>query len=138
MKLDQYTQTDRNLHNLIARARQWQNLDSQIKKLLPANLHPHMQAVCIENGVLIVHAHAPMAANRLKMLLPALLPQLQQLHPQLQSLTIKIRPKNPPVVAEKNFRISGQALQYFRQSAARLQHHPELAQALQHLADNHE
>lgn len=138
MKLDQHTQTDRHLHSLIQRARAWQTLDGEIKKLLPANLHPHMQAACIENGVLIVHAHAPMAANRLKMLLPALLPQLQQLHLDLRSVAVKMQPKNPPKPSTKNFRISNRALQYFRQSADQVRHHPELAQALNQLADHHQ
>ena len=65
------------LANLLQRSRYWQQLDAAAKRLLPANLHPHFRVACIEEGALIIHVSAPMAATRLKMLLPNLLPQLK-------------------------------------------------------------
>lgn len=146
MKLDTYSRigprddpdSGRYLGSLLAQTRIWLDLDRQVKALLPANLHPHMQAVCIEGGVLIVHASAAMAANRLKMILPALLPQLMRQCPEVRAVRVKMQPKNVPPQKEKDFRISAEAVAYFRASAEKLRHHPELAAALQRLADNQE
>lgn len=145
MKLDSYNRIGRQddpdtgcrLDGLLSCVRAWLTLDAQVKRLLPSNLHPHMQAVCIEEDRLLVHAHSPMAANRLKMLLPALLPQLRQHYPSVRAVGVKMQPKTPPPPKEKNFRISDQALDCFRDSAAKVRHHPGLADALQRLADTH-
>ena len=83
------------LANLLQRSRYWQQLDDAAKRLLPANLHPHFRVACIEEGALIIHVSAPMAATRLKMLLPSLLPQLQELDPNIARIQIKTRPPQP-------------------------------------------
>lgn len=137
MQLDRHTQTDQHLQNLIQRARYWQQLDQKIKHILPANLRDHLQTACIEDGQLIIHAHLPMAAGRLKMLLPVLLPKLQQLDSRIMHVQIKMQPKNPPAERSKNFRITPDALNHFQHSAEQLAHHPQLAQALLDLIRHH-
>ena len=101
------------LANLLHRSRYWQQLDAAAKRLLPANLHPHFRVACIEEGALIIHVSAPMAATRLKMLLPNLLPQLQELDPGIARIQIKTRPHNPAAAKSKNFHLSERALNSF-------------------------
>ena len=133
MQLDKLTAHDNRLKNLLHTSRYWLKLDADVKKLLPPNLHPHFRVVCIENNTLVLHVSAPMAATRLKMLLPALLPRLQQLDADIQAACIKMRPHNPESKCTKNFRISSQALNCFEQTANQLNHHPELAEAMRQL-----
>ena len=101
------------LANLLQRSRYWQQLDDAAKRLLPANLHPHFRVACIEEGALIIHVSAPMAATRLKMLL-----------------------HNPAAAKSKNFHLSERALNSFEQTAEKVAHHPKLAAALQNLVKN--
>lgn len=108
------------LANLLQRSRYWQQLDAAAKRLLPANLHPHFRVACIEEGALIIHVSAPMAATRLKMLLPSLLPQLQELDPDIARIQIKTRPHNPAAAKSKNFHLSERALNSFEQTAKKL------------------
>ena len=124
------------LANLLHRSRYWQQLDDAAKRLLPANLHPHFRVACIEEGALIIHVSAPMAATRLKMLLPSLLPQLQELDPNIARIQIKTRPHNPATAKSKNFHLSERALNSFEQTAEKVAHHPKLAAALQNLVKN--
>ena len=124
------------LANLLQRSRYWQQLDAATKRLLPANLHPHFRVACIEEGALIIHVSAPMAATRLKMLLPNLLPQLQELDPGIARIQIKTRPHNPAAAKSKNFHLSERALNSFEQTAEKVAHHPKLAAALQNLVKN--
>ena len=77
-----------------------------------------------------------MAATRLKMLLPNLLPQLQELDPSIVRIQIKTRPTNPEVPKSKNFHLSERALNSFEQTAEKVAHHPKLAAALQKLVKN--
>ncbi|ULJ65055.1 DUF721 domain-containing protein [Wielerella bovis] len=136
MQLEKIAEYDGQLKNLIACARYWQKLDSAVKQLIPHNLHPHFQVVCIENNDLVLHVSAPMAATRLKMLLPALLPRLQAIDTSIQAIRIKVRPKNQESKRTKNFHISQQALDYFEQTAKQLAHHPQLADAMQKLVEH--
>jgi len=77
-----------------------------------------------------------MAATRLKMLLPNLLPQLQELDPGIARIQIKTRPHNPAAAKSKNFHLSERALNSFEQTAEKVAHHPKLAAALQNLVKN--
>ncbi|MDK4683790.1 DciA family protein [Kingella negevensis] len=136
MQLDKIASHNPQLNNLLQLSRYWQQLDTQIKRLLPANLHPHFHIVCIEQDTLIIHASAPMAASRLKMLMPTLLPQIQKINQQIGKIQIKNRPKNTTPTPPKNFHISPKSLSYFEQTAQQLSHHPELAQAMQKLVEH--
>jgi len=79
-----------------------------------------------------------MASTRLKMLLPAYLPRLQQLDSRIRQIVIKQKTQNPEVKREKSFRISPNAVQYFAQTTKRVAHYPELAQALENLVQHHQ
>lgn len=136
MQFDSLIPVHSPLANLLQRARYWQQLDTATKRLLPANLHPHFRIACIEEGALIIHVSAPMAATRLKMLLPNLLPQLQELDPSIARIQIKTRPHNPEAPKSKNFHLSERALNSFAQTAQKVAHHPKLATALQNLVKN--
>ena len=124
------------LANLLQRACYWQQLDAATKHLLPANLHPHFRVACIEEGALIIHVSAQMAATRLTMLLPNLLHQLQELDPSIVRVQIKTRPTNPEAPTSKNFHLSDRALNSFEQTAEKVAHHPKLAAALRKLVKN--
>ena len=68
-----------------------------------------------------------MAASRLKMILPAMLPKLQTLHTGVREVVVRVVPK-PPAPAETNsLRLSEAALDSFDEAAAKLEgKHPEL------------
>ncbi|MDO4434013.1 MAG: DciA family protein [Alysiella sp.] len=135
MQLDKHT--DEHLRGLIQRTRYWKQLDNELKQFLPVPLHPHLRVVCVENGKLVIYSTSPMAATRLKMLLPTLFPQLQALNTQIQSVQIKIRPPETEKSQQKNFRISPRALSAFEQTAHRLNsQHPELAAAMRRLVQH--
>lgn len=118
---------------LLERCRYWQKLDAALKDLLPPNLHDHFQVVCIEENALIVFASSQMAANRLKMLLPSLLPHFQQVDAQIMNIVCRVRPKAEAKV-EKQLVLSKTALNAFAQSAEKLAHKPQLAAALRKLS----
>lgn len=138
MNLDQliHHPKDTHIHNLLARSKYWQNLDKEIKKLLPPNLHPHFQVACINQGQLILFASSQMASNRLKMLLPTLLPHIQNLVPNIIGIQCRTRPQ-PKIESKKQLTLSPAARSAFEQTAHRLQRHPKLAAALKKLAEQH-
>ncbi|UOO82631.1 DUF721 domain-containing protein [Uruburuella testudinis] len=121
------------IQRLIAQAKQWRRLDAAVKNLLPPNLRDHVQTACIEEGCLILLTANNMAASRLRMMLPALLPQLRNLNPHITDARTKLVPKPPAPVRENRLHMSEAALAALNDSAQRLQHHPELAEALQNL-----
>ena len=53
------------------------------------------QTACIEEGRLVLLAANGMAASRLKMILPALVPQLQDLNAGIRDVAVKVVPKPP-------------------------------------------
>lgn len=136
MNLNHLGQRDAQLKNLLKMSRQWQKIDRQIKQMLPHNLHAHVQTACIENNCLILSAANSMAASRLRMITPALLPQLQKISDiQITEIHIKVLPQNPSPERKNNLYLSNTARNALRTSAQQLSHHPQLAQALQKLAD---
>lgn len=64
---------------------------------------------------------------------PGLLPQLQTLDRRITQVRAKILPKPPEQPRQNRLRMSDAALEALSDSAERLQHHPELAEALQQL-----
>lgn len=134
MNLEQLGKRDRRLVGLIQQSQQWRRLDNQVKQILPANLCPHFQVACIEaEGCLVLLAANNMAASRLRMITPGLLPQLQTLDNRIQSVRAKILPNPPKAPRQNRLHMSDTALDALSDSAERLQHHPELAEALQKL-----
>ena len=133
MNLDQLGKRDHRLTGLLQQSQQWRRLDAQVKQILPANLRAHFQAACIEEGCLVLLAANNMAASRLRMIAPGLLPQLQTLDRRITQVRAKILPKPPEQPRQNRLRMSDAALEALSDSAERLQHHPELAEALQQL-----
>ncbi|MDO5640489.1 MAG: DciA family protein [Neisseria sp.] len=133
MNLDQLGKKNHHLQGLLQQSRQWQRLDTQVKQILPANLRPHFQTACIEEGCLVLLAANNMAASRLRMIAPGLLPQLQAIDSRIQTVRTKIQPKPPVAPRQNKLHMSETALVALSDSAKRLQHHPELAEALQNL-----
>ena len=80
MDLAQLGKRDHLLAGLLQQSQQWRKLDAKIKTVLPANLHSSFSDACVEDGRLVLLAANNMAASRLKMILPAMLPKLQTLH----------------------------------------------------------
>ncbi len=133
MNLDQLGKRDHRLTGLLQQSQQWRRLDAQVKQILPANLRAHFQVACIEEGCLVLLAANNMAASRLRMIAPGLLPQLQTLDRRISQVRAKILPKPPEQPRQNRLRMSDAALEALSDSAERLQHHPELAEALQQL-----
>lgn len=138
MNLEPLSRHDSRLKNLLQQAQQWQRLDENIKKILPANLRSHFQTACIRNGTLILLAANNMAASRLKMILPSLLQPLQQLDHSIHDVRVSVLPKPPAVVKSNTLKLSPAALQNFEETAEKLQEsHPQLAQRLMALVKKH-
>lgn len=121
------------LKSLIVQARYWQRLHGRVREILPANLRPYVQTACIEEGYLVLLATNNMAASRLKMLVPGLLPQLRQLDSRIERVRTRLVPQPPQTLRENRLQMSEAALEGFSRTAGQLQHHPELAEALQKL-----
>lgn len=133
MQLEHIVAKDSLLQDLLHQSRYWRSLDKSIKKMLPENLHAYFHVVCISQGDLIIHATSPMAATRLRMLLPMLLSRIREQDSHIVQVVVKVLPQDNQVKKEKTFRISPQALGYFEETAKHLTQHPELAHALQQL-----
>lgn len=136
MNLEPLLRRDRVLNGLMQQAAYWQRLDVRIKKLLPDNLHPHFQVACIDDdGVLVIEAGHHMAASRLRMIVPVLLPQMQQIDARIRQARVRIRPPQHRPAPQKRAQLSECARSSCRDAAERLAHHPQLAAALARLAD---
>jgi hypothetical protein len=138
MNLEQLGKRDARLAGLLQQSQQWRRLDAAVKRILPTNLHPHFQTACIEEGRLVLLAANGMAASRLKMILPALVPQLQELNAGIRDVAVKVVPKPPAQPKVNSLLLSGAALESFDAAAAKLEDkHPELAAALAELVRKH-
>ena len=79
-----------------------------------------------------------MAASRLGMILPAMLPKLQTLHAGVREVVVRVVPKPPTQPKTNSLRLSEAALNSFDEAAAKLEgKHPELAAALAELVCKH-
>ena len=138
MNLEHLGRQDSLLSELLKQAGKWRRLDAAVKKLLPPNLHPHFQTACIEDGGLILLAANNMAASRLKMIVPSVLPQLASLDEAIRSVSVKVVPKPESRPKTNTLHLSKAALESFDSAAARLEkRHPELAEALAELVRKH-
>ncbi|WP_308035695.1 DciA family protein [Neisseria cinerea] len=138
MNLEHLGRQDSLLSELLKQAGKWRRLDAAVKKMLPPNLHPHFQTACIEDGGLILLAANNMAASRLKMIVPSVLPQLASLDEAIRSVSVKVVPKPESRSKTNNLHLSKAALESFDSAAARLEkRHPELAEALAELVRKH-
>ncbi|QMT34309.1 DUF721 domain-containing protein [Conchiformibius steedae DSM 2580] len=138
MQFDDLSRNHPRLRGLLARARYFSRLDSEVKRLLPHNLAAHCRVACIDGeGRLVLFVSGNMAAGRLKMLLPALQPRLCALDEHIRSVVCKISPPDIPPPRVKNLRIPEHALDNFERTAEQLAHHQDLAQALRNLVRRH-
>ena len=138
MNLEQLGKRDRQLESLLRQSQQWRKLDGEVKRIMPANLRPHFQTACVEGGRLVLLAANSMAASRLKMILPALLPQLRKFREDIEAVAVKTVPKIPEREKVNSLHLSGAALESFDAAAAKLEDkHPELAAALAELVRKH-
>lgn len=138
MNLEQLGKRDQLLKGLLQQAQQWQRLDAQVKKLLPANLRAHFQTACVQEGRLVLLAANNMAASRLKMITPVLLPQLQALREDIKEVGVRVVPKTPAPPKTNSLKLSEAALSSFAQTAEDLGgRHPQLAEALAKLVAKH-
>ncbi|UOP04667.1 DciA family protein [Conchiformibius kuhniae] len=138
MQFDHLSRKHPRLQGLLAQSAHFRRLDTEVKKLLPANLAAHCRVVRVdEQGQLVLFASGNMAAGRLRMILPALLPRLQNLDETITGVVCKVMPPNEPPRPPKTLFIPEQALARFDETAERLAHHQGLAQALRDLVRNH-
>lgn len=134
MSILNFTQKDNQLNAVIQQARYWQKLEIQVKKCFPVNLSDFYQVICIDQNVLIVFADNSMVASRLKMIAPALLPALQSLDGSIKKVTIKIKPQETKRVVVEKLQLGKSAIESLEDASHQLEHHPELAEALQRFA----
>ncbi|WP_308185696.1 DciA family protein [Neisseria polysaccharea] len=138
MNLEHLGRQDSLLSELLKQAEKWRRLDAAVKKLLPLNLHPHFQTACIEDGELVLLAANNMAASRLKMIAPSVLPQLAGLDASIRSVSVRLVPKPEKPPKTNTLHLSKAALESFGSAAAKLEkRHPELAAALAELVRKH-
>ena len=138
MNLEQLGKRDRQLESLLRQSQQWCKLDKEVKRILPANLRPHFQTACVSGGRLVLLAANSMAASRLKMILPALLPQLQKLRDDIDEVAVKNLPKMPEPKKENSLHLSETALASLEKAADGVRdRHPGLAEVLDKLAEKH-
>lgn len=137
MQLEELTRQDHHLRQLLHQANYFHQLDKKIKRLFPANLHDYFRVVCLSQGNLVVYVTSGMAASRLKMLLPSVLAQIQQLDEQVYNVQLKVMPQNPAPKRQKNFQLNQNVVARFAESAQKVKHHPELCAALENLVKHH-
>lgn len=137
MQFHQMLQTEPHLLGLIEQSKYFQSLDKKIKTWLPENLTAHFRVVCLSQGVLIFHVSGSMAASRLKMLLPALLPRIQQLDNRIMDCKVNVLPAEKIAPKVKSFHIPLSAVNRFKQTAEQLRHHPQLHEAICQLVVHH-
>lgn len=130
MNLNHFGDHNQILNQLLHQSAHWLQLNRVLKQYLPANLHSYFQAACVNNGCLIVFAANSMAASRLRMMLPALLTQLNKIDNTIQTVRVKIQPPQSKAPVFKHAPMSTGGRQTFAQAAQKLPHHPELAAAL--------
>lgn len=137
MDLEKLGNKDNRLSALLAQSQKWRRLDREVKQLMPANLRPHFQTACVENGVLVLLAGNNMALSRLRMIAPGMLVSLQGIEPEIQEVRVKAVPKPLKPVRENSLVFSQKAVESMQDAAVRVRHHPELAQALRKLAEKY-
>lgn len=137
MDLEKLGKQDGRLLGLLKQSQQWSRLDREVKQIMPANLRPHFQTACVEEGVLVLLAANNMALSRLRMIAPGLLPQLQNIRSDIREVRVKMVPKQPEPVRKNRLVLSEAAVEGFKRTAEQLERYPELAEALRKLAEKH-
>ncbi len=135
MFLNRWTKKNHQLKNLIQQSHRWLALQQEVRRLLPRNLANFCYVACInEQQCLLLDVENNLVANRLRMILPNLVQELQSIDSNIQSIHVRIRPKLTPIPKNKNITISDDALDSFNQAAKKVSHHPRLSAALQQFA----
>ncbi len=137
MNLEQLGRRDALLSGLLKQAGQWRRLDAAVKNCcLPTctrisdGLRRRRQADSL--------AANNMAASRLKMIAPSVLPQLAGLDASIRSVSVRLVPKPEKPPKTNTLHLSKAALESFGSAAAKLEkRHPELAEALANLVRRH-
>jgi len=93
---------------------------------------------CVRAGCLVVIAHNSMVASRLRMVLPALLPQIQKIDITIENIKVRVKPADSKQKVIKNASLSPVARNALMRSAQALSHHPELAAALRSLSEKND
>lgn len=132
MQLESYV--DKTVASLLQQVRIHQTIDQLIKQNVPSALGAMFQVACIEETVLVVFAQNNMVANRLKWFIPQILSILEaQGYPTIKHVKIKIMPQTAIQQKSKNCVLTPGAVKAFNETAQKVSHHPELAQALLNL-----
>lgn len=107
------------LNALLSRHEEHRRIEVWLRAHLPGSVAAACSVVCVHQGELEVAAPHPLPANRLKILLPELLPQLRQIFPQVAAVRVKIKPQNAPAAAAP-FRLPESRMADLQQAAAAL------------------
>lgn len=138
MNLNRFGKTNAQLNHLLVQSAHWQRLSACLKQELPASLCAHFNVACVRAGCLVVIAHNSMVASRLRMVLPALLPQIQKIDTTIENIKIRVKPADSKQKVIKNASLSPVARNALMRSAQALSHHPELAAALRSLSEKND
>lgn len=127
------------LNDLLSRLRLMKTVETDIKALFPTNLRPHFSVVVGQDYNIVLFAAHTMAANRLKMLAPSVLPTARLQYENIRNIIVKLKPQPQPTPEPPSAprRISAHGASVLTNTARNLQHHPQLAQALTRLAEKH-
>ncbi len=135
MILNRWTKKNTPLGQLIQQSERWIRLEQDLQKRLPPNIAPFCHVICInQEHCLILAVDNNLVANRLRMVLPSLVPELQLIDSDIDSIHVKIKPR--PIAKPKNKEVnfSDAALDSFTQAAKHVSDYPRLAQALEQFA----
>lgn len=135
MNLERFSKKNPQLKQLLTQSAHWQRLGTYLKQELPPHMHAYFTVACVRDGCLVVIAHNSTIASRLRMVLPALLPSVQQIDHNIDSTRVKVQPAQHEANVVKQASLTATARQELARSADALTHHPELAAALLQLSN---
>lgn len=131
-----FLRRDSRLAQLGAEAQQRLALDRAFRKLLPEPLQACCQAAGINQGELVVFAHTGIAAARLRMLGPSLLPALSAAGHAADRLRIRVSLQPVRRSRPKGIGFTPGALDCIAASVASVPH-PDVRAALENLVARH-
>ena len=88
------------ISSLLARARKLQDLDAQVRALLPDALQPHCHVLSLHDRVLVLAADSPVWAARLRFHAPKLVKQLsRQQMVAVRTIRVRVRPPEKTITS---------------------------------------
>ena len=93
------THTDKHLAGLLQQASAYEHLNRLLSPLLGPEVAAQVRVACLRDGELIIFANSPAWASQVRMVTSRLLAQLQPRLDNLQSIKVRVQPKQQPPAA---------------------------------------